>query len=148
VANVPMPLAAPAVPEPATRVTTFVDNTSLRIMLSLRSAISAKVLAILERDTPPGLLNRAFVPTPLVLPVTPSPARVVTRAVDIAIWRMRCPLLQILTAKDPSEDMAMSIGLFRAATVPTPLAPPADPLPAKVLTTPVDTINLRILWLS
>ena len=73
-------------------------------------------------------------PVPLALPNEPDPAIVVTTP-SVSIFRMRLlnksaliifPALSIVTPKGP----------LKLASVPIPLAFPAEPVPAIVVTTP------------
>src|SRR4030042_540955 len=95
---------------------------------------------------PYGLLNRAVVPIPLVVPYSPAvPAKVVTSPVAITILR-RVFLPESATYRFV-PSVVMPYGLLNRAVVPIPSLVPYSPaVPATVVTSPgAITILLMVL---
>ena len=87
---------------------------------------------------PAGLLNCAASPAPSAKPATPLPAKDVTTPLAVT-FRIRS-LLVSATYTVPSAATVTAHGLLNCAAVPVPLAKPAVPLPASVVTSPAGLI--------
>ena len=93
-------------------------------------------------------MKDAAVPTPFALPVSPAkPASVETVWVAMTMARMML-LLKSATYALPALSTAMPTGHEKVASVPTPLAEPMLPLPARVATAVVATPTVRIRLLN
>src|SRR5437588_1106315 len=96
---------------------------------------------------PEGRLNRAVLPAPSKLPLTPAePARVVTTAPGVILRIVWLPVSPTYTL--PALSNATPRGPEKRAATPVPSAAPGGPgEPAKVVTTPAAEI-LRTVLLS
>ena len=143
-AAVPVPLALPETPLPA-KVVTTPAGVIIRIRsLPLSATYTFPAASV---PNPKGSLNEAAVPVPLVLPAIPLPAKVLTTPAGVII---RIKLLPKSATKTlPEGSVVIPIGLLNDAAVPVPLALPAAPLPAKVLTIPAGVIlRIKLLYKS
>src|SRR6185437_732634 len=105
------------------------------------------ILPYMSATTPWGLLKVAAVKLPLPAPADPVPASVLTVPAGV-ILRIRL-LLESPMYKLPLASMVIPAGPLNEAAVPTPLAEPAVPVPAMVVTTPSGVIlRIRLLPLS
>jgi hypothetical protein len=139
VASVPTPLLPPDDPFPA-RVATLAVTTSIRLTrLVLHSPTNRIPLECHAAEN--GPLNCALVPLPSAKPQDPLPASVVTETVERSIARTLQPCCSTIKAVLPSEVRAIPEGPLNCATVPMPLLPPAEPLPASVDTSPAGEIR-------
>jgi len=143
-ALLPAPLPKPAVPLPASVVTTLVAISTRRMRWPPRSATSAKA-PLGSIVTPNGLLNMALLPAPLRKPKM-LPASVVTTLVAISTRRMRWLTESATSAKAPLGSIATPRGQLNLALLPAPLPKPAVPLPASVVTTLVAISTRRMRW--
>jgi hypothetical protein len=82
----PMPFARPEDPPPARVDTSAVERTRRRMRLLEVSATNTREPSG-EMLTPRGLLNCEFVPIPSVEPGDGLPAKTVTEAEEITMWR-------------------------------------------------------------
>merc|ERR1740124_1643999 len=130
-ALLPAPLPKPAVPLPASVVTTPVAISTRRMRWLLWSVTSAKT-PLGSIATPIGRLNLALLPAPLPKPVESLPASVVTTPVAISTRRMRWLTSSVTSAKTPLGSIATPIGRLNLALLPAPLPKPVEPLPASV----------------
>jgi hypothetical protein len=100
--------------------------------------------------TPVGLVNRALVPMPLLIPDAPltSPANRDTAEVDRTILRIMLLLASATRAKLPSEETVTIRGELNVALEPKPLLLPYPLLtsPANKETAEVERTILRIMW--
>ena len=99
---------------------------------------------LVSNVTPRGPLKVASVPTPLLPPAKPLPARVETLAVATSI-RLTRLVLHSPTNRNPLGCHAAEVGLLNCALVPLPSANPHVPLPASVFTDAVGRKMARIL---
>ena len=109
---------------------------------------ATKRLPLPSTATPQGYLNRAATPVPSAEPPNPAiPARVVTALVATTILRM--VWLQVsATIRLPLPSAATPLGQPNCASSPVPLLSPDEPaVPARVVTSPVATTILRMVWL-
>ena len=116
---------------------------SWRIRLLPPSA--AKMTPAGETSIKMGPPNAPAVPKPLVYPAAPLalPAMVCTRPVVRLIARRRLPACSATYSTLPLLSRATPRGEEKVASAPTPLLPPAVPLPARVLTAAVAVSTRR-----
>jgi hypothetical protein len=145
VASVPSPSLSPAVPLPARVVTFAVAISKRRTRMLYESPMYSIPFACKVAEV--GKLNCALVPLPSAKPQVPLPASVVTADEERSMARILHPDCSTMKAALPSEASAIPVGLVNIAAVPTPLLPPATPLPAIVETKPDGKIR-RIRLLS
>jgi hypothetical protein len=138
---VPIPFADPDTPEPAKGVTVAVEISTRRILL-FTSVTNAKS-PLGEMSTPEGAENLTFVPIPFTLPLL-EPAKVVTEAEEMSIWRILLLVESATRAKRPFGEMLTSLGLLNFEFVPMPFVFPELPEPAKVETDLVEMTTLRM----
>ena len=142
IAFVPVPSAKSGSPFPAS-VDTIPPGVTLRMRWPPVSP--TKTLPLESTATPRGRQNEAAVPAPSANAPGPPPASVLTTPPGVT-FLMR--LLNMSATKIlPPESTATPAGLSNEAAAPVPSARPIDPLPASVLTTPVDDIFLMQLLL-
>jgi hypothetical protein len=129
-ADVPIPLAPPAVPLPAN-----VDTTPEGRILRTRWLITSATYTLPREsaETPLGSQNEEAVPRPFAKAAVPEPAKVVTAPKGV-IRRTRWPPQSPTNMLRETGSTDTPCGLMNAAAVPCPSAHPAVPLPASVLT--------------
>jgi hypothetical protein len=82
--------------------------------------------------TPVGALKRALDAGPFKKPAVPDPAKVDT--LRVATFTKRIILLAWSAIYNAAPSKAAATGVLNAATAPAPLAGPATPVPASVVT--------------
>mmetsp|Transcript_36206 Transcript_36206/g.84853 ORF Transcript_36206/g.84853 Transcript_36206/m.84853 type:complete len:206 (-) Transcript_36206:2669-3286(-) len=96
---------------------------------------------------PNGRLKDAAPPIPSADPGDPQePATVVTIPESVSTPRIQSLLMSATSARAPVGVIAMEVGVLNDADAPLPFANPAIPDPAKVVTSPVESMILRTLW--
>jgi hypothetical protein len=97
--------------------------------------------------TPTGPLIAASAAGPLSPPKLGAlvPASVLTTPATVSTRRKRWPANSATTRNRPEEAAAKATGSLKVAPVPTPLAAPAVPLPARVRTAPEVVLTTRTL---
>jgi hypothetical protein len=91
-----------------------------------------------------GAENLINVPIPFALPGIEEPARVVTEAEEMSIWRILLLEVSATRAKRPFGEMLTSLGELNFEFVPMPFVFPLLPEPAKVETDLVEMTTLRM----
>lgn len=143
-ALVPTPSDPPAFELPANVVTENVVREANLTRLFLLSAIN-KTPEICHKATV-GKLNCELVPIASKNPATPFPTNVDTKPVVISTLRILCPCCSTINPAVNVASKAKFDGCVSCALVPTPFAPPGNPLPIKDETKPIDDIKrMRLL---
>jgi hypothetical protein len=140
---VPIPFVEPEV-KPARVVTAAVEMVMWRIRWLFVSATIAKRLSG-EMATLVGVLNFEVIPVPSPEPLV-EPAKVVTEEVERAIMRILALFESATRAKTPFAEIVTPPGEENFELVPIPSTYPEED-PARVVTSAVERINLRIRWL-
>lgn len=141
-ADAPVLSTQPHAPEPASATVTPLTVLALRTLWLLRSAMYTKV----EKDASPLGCQKLTLPgAPSANVAAPLPLCVVT--VPVLGSSLRRRLLSLSPIKTLSlASSAIPVGLLKVAPTPTPLAAPAAPLPARVLTMqpPMDAVGVSV----
>ena len=141
-AAAPTPSRYAANPLPASVLT---KPPGVIFLIQLLPASATKMLPLAPTATPRGLSKEATAPVPSANAADPLPASVLTTPPDV-ILRMRL-LAWSATKILLLASMSTLLGRENEAPAPVPSANAADPLPAKVVTTPPG-VTLRTRWLS
>ena len=122
------------------------------VQMALRTTLlytSVKITLPSQSATiPRGALTAARAPTPRVLPAAPEPITVSTAPLLSRRLRTRLALNSVMYSTAPAAVRATPVGLLNITpTVPTPLAKPPVPFPARVRTARVPVSSARRRWL-